>query len=289
MAFLIHIDDCRRAIENLKLFKRNDVRFELALAGSILPDLEIVGIVKGIHGKGHDFYRYLAKEDKKYSALGIGMMAHELFDYVYDNEYVRKKESIAEQLIAKFDRNSLKVKRSAEALIDHSTDVYYLQDNPQLMKNMVHMKENLNEAHKERIAYHISKYFGGDCKKILKAINAFERFDLEKYNTLDGISEMWMNFMFLRANKDLISAKSKLALFNKTSLLGAGLKYMIFRLTTRKSRIKKMFKHIREHLAEHKQVCQKAHKYVQEQLNNIISKNNQKIYKGVRSYFLKKT
>lgn len=286
MAFLIHIEDCRKAIEKLKLFKKNDIRFELALVGSILPDLEIIGIVNGIHGKSYQFYEYLLKKDKKYSPIGIGMMAHELFDHVYDKDYVHTKEPIAEKLIARFDKNSLKVKRSAEALIDHSTDAYYLQNNPELMTLINRVKGKLKDRHKRKIAYHIATYFDGDYKKILKALKTFEKFDVTKYSTLEGLSEMWMNFMFLRANKDLISAKSKLDLFNGTSSLMLGWKYLIFRLTTKKSDIKKMFKHIKEHLAEHKQVCQKAHKHVQEQLKKAISKNKQKLRKQMFSGYL---
>ncbi len=283
MAFLIHIEDCRKAVEKLKLFKKNDIRFELALVGSILPDLEIIGIVNGIHGNSYNFYEYLRKKDKKYAPIGIGMMAHELFDHVYDEDYVHPKEPIAEKLIERFDRNSLKVKRSAEALIDHSTDAYYLQRNPQLMKCILNVKQKLKDRHKKKIAYHIATYFNGDYKKILKALKTFEKFDIQKYQTTEGLSEMWMNFMFLRANKDLISTKSKLDLFNGSSTLKLGWKYLIFRLKTKKSDIKKMFEHIKEHLAEHKQVCQKAHKHVQEQLRKRLFKH-QKVYKGMKSY-----
>jgi len=271
MAFLLHVEGCREALKRLKLFSRRKNAFELALIGSLIPDLEMLGVVKRIHGNSYKFFQYMLKNDKKYLPIAIGMMTHELFDQVYEGQYVHAKEPIAQKLINKYDNNSSKIKYSAHILVEHSTDAHYVQENPELMELLLSIQKNVKKRHVKKIAFHLATFFKADYKEVYKSLLSFKDFSLESYRSVDGLSDMWMNFMFLQENNDLVSNHFKAGMLqNIKSNFKLGLIYTSFRLKRNKENIKQMYHNVKNHIKDHKHYCNKANNHVEANLAKIL-------------------
>lgn len=269
-SFANHIHTCKNIFDRLNVFKKKKYDLELALLGSVLVDLDEIGVVPQIHGKSRAFLEYLVKNDPDYFPLGIGMVMHEEHDAVIDSEFVHPNEKIAKGLVIKHANSFSTNHMVGHYLLDHAMDFHLIQNNPKVMEEIKSITKNLKVIHAKRITYHLSKFFGGNYYDILQALLKFKEFDLSKFETLEGVSDIWMTYVFLKVQKNEIAMRQKLGIFEKLkSNIKLGINYGAFRINHKKEDIIKLFSNALNKFSGHAHIFKKAEKALEKSLIKI--------------------
>jgi len=144
-------------------------------------------------------------------------------------------------------------------------------NNIELMELLLSIQKNVKKRHVKKIAFHLATFFKADYKEVYKSLLSFKDFSLESYRSVDGLSDMWMNFMFLQENNDLVSNHFKAGMLqNIKSNFKLGLIYTSFRLKRNKENIKQMYYNVKNHIKDHKHYCNKANNHVEANLAKIL-------------------
>lgn len=244
-AFAIHIDSCKHLFEHYKLKKESDA-FALTAIGSVIVDLEELGVLKNVHGHSEEFLQYLLKTDPKYAPLALGMVMHEEVDEQIDKAFVNPKMQEAEEIVQQYKLSSEKVKLAAHYLIDHSVNCEIVQRRPEIIKITEHVKQKISHRHAHKIAYHLSTFFKSDKQQVMNAIHEFRKFDLNQYLSNDTASIIYGKFYLLQ---QALGPERKLSLMDKIKL---ALKYSAFVLGYQKNKIKQMCSHSIKKFSTHK-------------------------------------
>jgi len=252
-AFALHVDSCKKLFEHFKL-RRKSFNFALVSAGSVLPDLQEFGILKSVHGRAEQFLQYLLKTDPKYAPLAIGMIMHEELDRVIDTQFVNPHMPAARELLEQYEFSSEKVSLAAHYLIDHTVNCSLLEKEPHLLKITEGMKKKLSHKYAHKIAYHLTKFFGGDKEQILKALHTFRDFDLSQYLSPDDAAALYAKFFFLQKE---LKEKQPVSLISKVKL---GLSYGKFLLSHHKNTAKEVCAQAKQKFTNHGKAYLEARK-----------------------------
>jgi hypothetical protein len=193
--FALHVDSVRKLFDSFKI-KKESLAFSLAVLGSVLVDLEELGIVKNIHGRSEKFLEYLLKEHPKYAPLAIGMMLHEELDNTIDTEYVNPNIPRAQIMVNKHLYTTEPL--AAHLLIDHSVNVHFINNDPSVITLSEKSKKDIKHEHTHNIAFHITTFFGGEKDKIIEALHQYKGFDLNKYLNRNSAAKIYGQFLFLQ-------------------------------------------------------------------------------------------
>ncbi len=203
-SIFLHIDGCRKIVEKKKFFRNKPDATMLALIGSIIPDLELFGILKNVHGRCKEFYDYLEKRDKRYLPLAFGMIVHEHHDNIIETHFVGDNEKEARKLIKEYDEKISRIKVAPEILIEHSLDCSLVEAKPELIAFTNKFRNRISRKQIKIISEHLAGFFGGDKKSVAWALRTFKKFDLYRYLATDHQHKLWQRYMFLISqNKEL--------------------------------------------------------------------------------------
>lgn len=238
---LLHIDSCKRLFEQFKLRKAT-LHFALVAVGSVLTDLEEMGVVKGLHWKAESFLAYLLKTDPKYAPLAIGMIMHEEMDRTLDTHYVEPNIPRAEKILKKF--NSQMFANEGHYFLDHAMTCAFVSDNPGVVRIAERAKKRLKDKHLHKIAYHLSTFFGGDEQGILSALHHFKHFDMATYLSDEKTADMYGKFSLLRDG----FSPDKRSTLDKIKL---ALRYLQFILSNKKYLILEATQHAKKEFRNH--------------------------------------
>lgn len=220
-SFALHLDSCKHVFEKLRIGKEN-FGFALAAVGSILPDLDELGVVGRMHGRSKQFLKYLLKTDPKYAPLAIGMVLHEELDTTMDKEFINPNLPRAIALLRKHRVNS--GKSAGHTLIDHSIDCATIERAPSIIKLAESVKCRLKHHHFHKIAYHVSRFFNGEPKTVLATIESFRNFNLSQLFSQEETAELYSKYLFFSSQKIKIK---KLTLWGKIKLTANYFKFLI--------------------------------------------------------------
>jgi len=193
--FALHVDSVRKLFDNFKI-KKESLAFSLAVLGSVLVDLEELGIVKNIHGRSEEFLQYLLKEHPKYAPLAIGMMLHEELDNAIDAEYVNPNIPRAQTMVNKHLYTTEPL--AAHLLIDHSVNFNFINNDPSIIALSEKSKKDIKHEQIHNIAFHITTFFGGEKNKIIEALHQYKGFELSQYLDKDSAASVYGKFLFLQ-------------------------------------------------------------------------------------------
>lgn len=193
--FALHVDSVKQLFDSFKI-KKESLAFSLSVLGSVLVDLEELGVVKNIHGRSEKFLQYLLKEHPKYAPLAIGMMLHEELDNTIDTEYVNPNIPRAQTMVNKHLYTTEPL--AAHLLIDHSVNYNFLDKNPNIIALSEKSKKDIKHEHIHNIAFHITTFFGGKKDKIIEALHQYKGFDLNQYLNKDSAASIYGKFLFLQ-------------------------------------------------------------------------------------------
>ncbi len=194
-AFALHVDSIRHVFDKYKIRKKS-FSFALVCLGSVLVDLEEVGVLKNVHGRSEDFFHYLRKVHPKYAPLALGMMLHEELDHAIDKRFTNPSIAKAQRMVKK--HLTIKDELTAHLLIDHSVNVNFIKNDPSVIAIAEDAKKRVKERHVHKIAYHLTKFFGGDKQQIISALHLYKNFDLRQYLNEDASAYLYGKFLFLQ-------------------------------------------------------------------------------------------
>ena len=216
-----HIHSCKHLFDHFKIRKRS-LQFALVTLGSIITDLENLNVLKNVHWRAEAFFQYLRKTDPKYAPLALGMIMHEEMDKAIDKHFVHPNIPKAARLLKKFHEHN--DKDDPHYFLDHFFNIEFMQREPDLIAVAEHAKRRLTDKHIHKIAYHMTKFFGGDKQLVFDTIHLFKDFDLTQYLRPDEAAGIYGKFMLLKENltgkKPSILSKAKLALAYFTFMFG---------------------------------------------------------------------
>lgn len=204
-SIFLHIDGCRKIIEKKKFFKRKPDAQTLALIGSLIPDLELLGVLKKVHGRCKEFYDYLEMRDKAYLPLAFGMIVHEHHDNLIETHFVGEHEESARELLEQYDHNISKIGVAPEILIEHSLDCSLLEEKPELIDFTKKIVKRVKRSHFKNIAKHLADFFDGDEKQIAFTLRMFRRFYLHKLAADRDMTALWQKYMFFISQNNAVT------------------------------------------------------------------------------------
>ncbi len=257
-AFALHVHSTRRTLDALRLWRPNTFAFRLALIGSTIVDFDEIGVLPRVHGRSRDFLRYLQRIDPKYVPLAVGMVMHEELDALMDKDFVEPNEHKAHALLKKADARFGSVKLAGHFLLDQSLDAWILRREPQLV-SIMHRARRVRKGVVRKMAFHLTSFFGGDYNAVLGALLAFRDIDLTPFETLDGLSEVFVKYLFLRSQQARISRRYAGGLMSRLhSNIAIGLAYGRFLLHERTARAKALIERVHDHFGPHEKTYGKA-------------------------------
>ena len=254
-SFILHLDSCKHFFEKFKL-KKESFDFALAAIGSIIVDIDEIGVIKKAHGRSRNFLKYLLKTDPKYAPLAIGMIMHEELDHAMDTNYINPHISKATALLKKHNIKHGKISDLGHSLIDHSIDCAAIENNPQLIKLVKRVRKRVKHHHFHKIAYHISTFFDGDQKAVLKVIEELRDFDISQLLSHEKAAELYSRYLFFANKKTKIK---RLTLLERSKL---ALKYFKFVLMHEKQKTKNLLLQAKTHFQNYDKVYSKAKKTI---------------------------
>ncbi len=241
-SIFLHVDGCRKIIDKNKYFKKKPDAKALALIGSVIPDLELFGVLPEVHGRCKEFYDYLKVQDKEYLPLAFGMVIHEHHDNIIETHFVGDNEDSARKLIKKYDEELSKIGTAPEILIEHSMDCSLVEAKPELINFTASITKKIKRGQIKRIAEHLANFFGGNGKEIAKAIRMFKRFNFNQYASVNNQHELWQRYMFLLSqNKNLKENQLKGKLISMQLKIAINFLYGKKKLKEKKAGMKEMF------------------------------------------------
>jgi len=221
-SIFLHVDGCRKIIDKKEFFNRNPNAKTLALVGSVIPDLELFGIIGKVHGRSKEFYDYLEKKDKEYLPLAFGMIVHEHHDNIIETHFVEDNEKEARKLLAQYDPEISKIGAAPELLIEYSLDCSLIEEKPELIDFTTSIAKKIKRKQIKKISSHLADFFGGDRKAIYRALRIFKKFKFSIYASSKKQHSLLQRYLFLVSqNKELnkkgfkgkiVSVKFKLAM-----------------------------------------------------------------------------
>lgn len=192
---ILHIDSCKRLFDQFKL-RRHSLQFALVTIGSVLTDLEEMGVVSGLHWKGEAFLQYLLRTDPKYAPIAIGMIMHEELDKTIDRHYVEPNTKHAERILKKYNGHSFE--GEGHYFLDHVMTCAFAEAEPRTVLIAEQAKKRLKDRHVVKIAYHLATFFGGKENEVITALHHFKAFDLNVYLSREDTARMYGQFSILR-------------------------------------------------------------------------------------------
>jgi hypothetical protein len=260
-----HIHNCKHILDHIR-FRKTELNTELTLIGSVIVDLENVGVIKKVHGRCHDFLVYLLKHDRKYAPLAVGMLIHELFDNTVEPKYVHKKEKAAGKLLKEHDPFSASLPLAEHIFIEHCLDCALVDEKPELFDLIKYVKQKIKKKHMRRIAFHLANFFDGNSKTIYTSLEQFKGFDLSKFKTIQGRSSVWQHFMFLYSQRELLHHKQNgffRRIYGNIKLI---VKYIQFWWGMKHDQIQLMMKKAKHEFRDHIQIVERAHGHITRKL-----------------------
>lgn len=199
-AIAFHLYTCKKLFERLKLSKKS-FEFHLMLIGSVIVDLDEVGVLQAVHGRSREFYHYLLKHEPKYAPLGIGMILHEELDKLVDIEYVHPNEPHAITLLNHYSKSFSQISLAGHYLLDLSLDGALLEQEPSMREFVDAVQKKLRPRHAKKIAKHLSHFFGANYDTVHHALLTFKDFNVSRFMTKEGLGDLWTYYMILKSRQ----------------------------------------------------------------------------------------
>ncbi len=255
------------ALKKIKLHKPH--QYDLAILGSILPDLEYTGLLPEAHARCKEFYEHLLSVDEEYVPLALGMVSHVLYDKIIEPGYVDIKESEAMSILHEFYPRSTKIKWAAHTFIEQAMDAHVLIENPQLPKLIAKVNKRLTDQQLVSITTHLATFFGADKTHLLAALRALQQYNVEKISHPLSISKLWLNCMFMMSNEHILLEHTKNPLAKFKAALTLGFAYSRFRMS---HRLWHMFSHARIKFSDHKLIRKQATDALHLELKRLVAR-----------------
>lgn len=251
-AFALHVDSIEYLFSKLKL-RKHTLDFALVQVGSLIVDLEELGILKNVHGKSEKFLQYLLKEDPKYAPLAVGMVMHEELDHHIDTNFTNVNIPKAAEILEQYELASYKVELGAHYLVDHCATCSFVEQKPKVIQTAEKVKKRLTKRHSKKIAFHLSKFFGGNVKTIYESLETLRSFDLKKYISEKAQTDLYATFLIMQEQ----ITQPKLNIFTKIKL---AFKYYSFMLIHGQKKLHRMLKRSKKEFSHCKPTYKKAKK-----------------------------
>lgn len=178
----------------------------LLLLGSVLPDLAYMGFIPEheAHKNSTAFLNYLKRADPTHIALGVGFMLHGEEPHCLDYYTHKKKGYIAQKANTITDlmrKAKLKLGKwyprneddFTHSVIEFSGDTLIQKETTQQLQQALHT------INLPKVAFHLSNFFKGDSKRILRALQYFKTFDFTKLQHPKGVARTIQDFSILQA------------------------------------------------------------------------------------------
>lgn len=254
MPFILsHAHSVDAALKKLKIFRPRQT--DLAIIGSLLPDLEYTGLLPRAHERCLEFYEYLLTADRDYTPLALGMVGHVLYDRIIEPGYVEEKEAEALQILQEFYPSSTKIKWAAHTFVEQAMDMHVLQENPRIPRILARANKRLREEHIARIAQHLSVFFCADKAHLIDALYTMKTFDLSNIKNPQSISKLWLRCMFMMSNEHILQEHAQSPLAKLKAVIKLGFSYSRFRMS---HRLWHMFSFARRKFNDHAPLRKKA-------------------------------
>jgi hypothetical protein len=266
-SLFVHVDGCLHVLQRLKLFHPSHRDFHMAILGSLVPDLEWVGLVKGMHGRCMEYFAHTVKHDRKMVPMAIGMLSHELLDGVIEPEYIEKNEPAAAGILAQYGFDAKMGRWTAHSLVEQAVDSHIVERKPWLFDFLHRAKCGIPRRYLKHAARSLTRFFGGDAKLLYKAFLEYVKFDISVFRSHESMSQLWLQHVFLWGQRERIERMSKgHAIARLTAKLAIAWHYLKFRLFTKTGRMREAFAHARERFRDHHHVCRKGNRVIERAL-----------------------
>lgn len=253
----------------LRLWRPNTFAFRLALIGSIITDFDEIGVLPPVHGRSRDFLQYLQRVNPRYVPLAVGMVMHEQLDKLMDEDFVNPNEPRAKELLNEYDSHFASV-RTSHLVLDHSLDAWVLRHEPSLVP-LMQRSRRLRKGAFRKMAFHLSVFFNGDYRTILRAMEAFRRMDLSPFKSLDGLSETFVKYLFLQSQQSRLVRSRKVSMLERLRMnVVLGLAYGKFLLHERKDRYKALLEKARTRFGSHECVYSKVERKLRKSVEKVL-------------------
>ena len=269
MPFILsHAHSIDAALKKLNIFRPRQT--DLAIIGSLLPDLEYTGLLPQAHERCLEFYEYLLTADRDYAPLALGMVGHVVYDRIIEPGYVDEKEAEALQILQEFYPQSTKIKWAAHTFVEQAMDMQVLRENPHLPQVLARANKRLQEEHIAQIAHHLSCFFDADKKHLIDALHTVKTFDLSSIKNPRSISKLWLRCMFMMSNEHILQAHAQGPLARLKAAIRLGVSYSRFRMS---HRLWHMFSHARTRFNDHAPLRKKAINTLAVELQKLVMRS----------------
>jgi hypothetical protein len=231
----------------------------MALLGSIVPDLEWVGLLKNVHGRCMAFFKHTIAHDRKMVPLAIGMLSHELLDGVVEPHYVEKNEPVAAKILEKYGFDAHMGKYTAHSLVEHAVDSHILERKPWLFDFLHRARCGIPARYLRRAARSLARFFDGDERMLARAFESYMKFDLSVFRDHEAASQLWLQHVFLWGQRERLERAAKgHAIARITAKLGVAWSYLKFKLFSKTDRMMEAFAHARKQFSDHHPICKRG-------------------------------
>lgn len=270
MPFIFHCEEIVRR----KAFFRSKEDYYFALMGSLAPDLEWFGVLKGAHWKSGRFLKYMLKNKKRreYAAFALGMHIHCLTDQYLEPAYINKKEiqAIARNLIRKYNAQNPEHPDIEHRFVEFIIDLNSVSSHKGMITELKKAQKFLFEKKRfNKISKYMADYFKVSLPELRNKWQVFHpekgiaRVGLDNFKSADGAAYIWRDINFYFSN---------ISLFKDPAYTRIFFKYILYRLFHGTRKVRQMFDEARKHIKGYRRIVKKSAPTIDRQIRIFADK-----------------
>jgi len=192
--FLSHIAGVREIAKLLKMPSMSR-EYSLAVLGSILPDMEYAGFLKGAHTKSRDFLEFVFRKNKRMVPFAVGMLCHTIQDKILEPKYVEPRETVARKILDKYYPGTVLSRLGSHTLVEQAMDTLLVKQDPSLADSIDDAWRAISQEDINSSVSLLAEFFHEEPVRLHKMISIVRSVRSARFAKPGGISKLWLQCM----------------------------------------------------------------------------------------------